>query len=685
VLESKINRPETAVRIGYVPEIDGLRALAVIAVMLFHLDASYLPGGFTGVDIFFVISGFVVTSSLADHQSKNLISLLSFFYARRLVRIMPALLVMLITTIIFTNLFIPDAWLSQNMDRSGYAAFLGVSNIVLATASDGYFSPRSSFNPFTHTWSLGIEEQFYLIFPFLIYWHHRRNARFASPKPVIYAVGLITLGSLLACFVIARINHSWAFYLIPARFWELGVGMLLRLTLPYWREALTSGRSTAVGGAGMLLVGVSLVIPEGPTFPFPLGLLPVLGTAALIATVCTPGSVLMGRFFGATPLVYVGLRSYSLYLWHWPIYVLMRWTYGLETLAQQIVAITLTIALGLASYSFVETPIRRGNFVRKLPSGRVVLAMLLLVGVSLTGAGAINRVGDRFSLTALRDRASWYADDRHPLPDKIDRCGVVKTKESLAGGDVGIFSPTRCRPRQRVVAIGDSHNLAYTPLYRSYVASTGNEVTYYFKSTCGYLYLNFERHEETCKVYYLALRKVIASLGPSDILFLPTLRLNRLIQPFGPETLQQRSPEDHAEGMAAARAILRLATAKGAAVVFEAPKPVLPAPPFRCVDWFNRNNPICSGGLQIDRTRIEAMRRWHLDAMGHLAGEFPRVSIWDPLPVLCPGTRCHAMVHGQPLYFDGDHVSGYANDLLLLSFSRSLQFASRPVSSINGD
>ncbi len=665
--------------VGYLPGIDGLRAIAVSAVMLFHLDPTYLPGGFTGVDVFFVISGFVVTGSLLNRNFQDLRSLLVYFYARRLVRIMPALVVMLLFTGLLTQLFIPDGWLSKGLRTSGLAAFVGASNIALAFGEDGYFAPRSGFNPYTHTWSLGVEEQFYFIFPFLLYLGQRTRSSSGSSRLAIGIITSVTTASLVTCYFMANINHGWAFYLIPARFWELGSGMLLCMTLPRWRAMLVNQYISAlVTACGVILVAVGFYIPEEPNFPFPLGIIPVAGTAALIAATCTPQATMFKHILGSAPLLYIGRRSYSLYLWHWPIYVIMRWTIGLSTYEEHCSAIVLTTVFALGSYRWIERPTREAQYVKSLPSYRIVAISLFGIGAATSSAWLLDRVGNRIKLTATANRADWYADGSHPIPVGVDRCGIKVNRGTFAGGAVVTYRPAHCRSSTRVVAIGDSHNLAYVPLYRNLVASTGMEVTYYFKSGCGYLYLNKPQKAPNCAHYYIALNSVILGSHPSDIIFLPSLRLNWLIRPFGPaDTSKVASAHDKAAGMQAARAILNITAKTGAAVLFEAPKPLLPAPPFRCADWFNRANDICKGGLSIERGRIEAMRAWHMAAMRSLSEQYPRVGIWDPLPTLCPETKCRAFRNGRPLFFDGDHVSGYAGDLLLDSFSERVATAAK--------
>src|SRR5690554_3169726 len=157
----------------YVPAIDGLRAIAVLAVMVYHLNTSWLPGGFAGVDVFFVISGYVVSRSLVGRTGESFGQFLAGFYSRRIRRIIPALIVCLLVTSLFTVLFIPESWLSSTIRQVGLYAFFGLSNLALVWYQDDYFSPRAEFNPFVHTWSLGVEEQFYFIFPVLMFFWFR--------------------------------------------------------------------------------------------------------------------------------------------------------------------------------------------------------------------------------------------------------------------------------------------------------------------------------------------------------------------------------------------------------------------------------------------------------------------------------------------------------------------------------
>jgi peptidoglycan/LPS O-acetylase OafA/YrhL len=671
--------------LGYIPAVDGLRALAVSSVILFHLWPWVLPGGYTGVDIFFVISGFVVTGSMTGRRFETLGNFLTYFYARRLVRIMPALGAMLIAAILATNLFVPDAWLSRSVPQTGIAAFFGLSNVALATDNDTYFGPQAGYNPFTHTWSLGVEEQFYLLFPFLLYPYQRLQARI-SERRLLWLVGGLTLGSFAIAAILLTQPQRFAFYLIFPRFWELGVGMLLCLTLDRWRPWIGTLGATQRGGlmlASLALIGAGLAMPPTGLFPFPLALLPVLGTAGLIATVRALPRSPATRVFGFRPFVVVGQLSYSLYLWHWPVFVLFRWTIGLETLPLALAALGLAIALATLSYYFIEQPLRTNSRIAAMPRPLVVKGALACVaGAGLAGL-LIFLLHDRISLSVTSDHRAWYAETNRTLDPAQTHCRVTEDVTSFAGGKVTSWTPSQCKMRPAgfsVFAIGDSHNTAYAPDYRQLAADLGVTVHSWFRAGCPFLRLNDAIVARAkCDDYDAALiAEMRAKAKPGDVIFLPGLRVARLINQFvNDHDIDNAMPTSVSpQTFAATQATLAQLAGTGAKIVFEAPKPLFRSPPFRCSDWFNRNNPICRGGLTIARAELEARRRPVLDAMNRLADAQPALAVWDPFTLLCPGDECDAMPGGVPLFFDGDHLSGSGNDLVYPSLRDAIVRAS---------
>ena len=667
--------PQPGARIGYIPAIDGLRAVAVISVIVYHLWPAALPGGFNGLYIFFVISGFVVTGSMAGKSFDSLKELLLAFYARRLMRIMPALVAMLLAAVLATQLFVPDAWLSNSVSVTGKLAFAGLSNIALGVDSDTYFGPQAGYNPFTHTWSLGVEEQFYLFFPFLLY---RRQT---NERGVIRLVAILSASSLLLCGALAFVDAKIAFFFIFTRFWELGAGMLLCLTLERWKPWVAAKGGMLIPVALVLVAG-GLVIPKIATTPFPFAVLPVFGTVALIAVVCALPASPVTRALAVRPMVGVGRLSYSLYLWHWPVFVLFRWTVGLETLPLQLAALSLAISLATASYFLVEQPLRSSRRIAAAPRGRVVAFTLSGVAVSALAGIAMFAMHDQLTLSVTRDHAAWYADARHPLNGDLATCTVREQVTSFAGGKETAWTPQDCKQAPAgftLYTVGDSHNLAYSPNYRQLAAELGVPVHAWVKAGCPILKLT-ESHASRprCKAFYDAL---FAELGrrakTGDVLFMPSLRLTRLTNQFegDRDTLNPRPDTVSPESRAEAQTIFTKLTARGLGLVIEQPKPTFRSPPFRCSDWFNRNNPICHG-LTMPRAELLARQKPVSDAIAAIAANQPGVFVWEPFPVLCPHETCDAQPGGVPLFFDGDHLSGAGNDLLYPGFRGAVQAAS---------
>lgn len=663
---------------GYFPAVDGLRALAVLTVMTFHLDEKILRGGFVGVDIFFVISGFVITRSIWNLCFRSIWELQRHFYARRLARIVPALLVCLVVTGTAYVLFIPRAWLSESIRDVAVAAFFGVSNIVLALQTDSYFAPRSAFNPFTHTWTLGVEEQFYLLFPFLMFFggSSERRGRWLVPIVAALCVASLIIGAL-------QMTSQWrfAFYMLPARYWELGLGMLLALTLDKWGPKLAAQprAGLALSIAGLSAVAAALLFTSAGLFPFPWVLAPVIGSACLIAVAVARPHDLLARLFGWAPVVFVGRISYSLYLWHWPVDTLMRWTVGLDAWVMKAVAFFATFALAIASYYSVEKPVRlwrRQHATRPFVfiGASVAASVMLALFCSI-----LFDHKDRLSISQTRDAAVWYPAAELVQPTRAG-CTLNQSVRQLAGVRIESSRPQGCgtpaHPGVLAVA-GDSHAWAYARMLREYEYATGREVRLYTLPECAMISLQ-ETTVADCKAMESAVAADLgATLGPHDIAFLPSLRVPRYGDQWG------NVREDAAEGGARATALtpsdprdlLRRIRAHGAHVLFEGPTPVFRAPPFRCADWFDAHNPICVGGTDVPRAELEGRRAAPLAQMRRLALANAGVSVWDPFPVLCPDVTCSAFRAGKPLFFDGDHLSGAGDDLLLASFTETMERA----------
>jgi peptidoglycan/LPS O-acetylase OafA/YrhL len=688
---------------GYIPEIDALRAVAVIAVMVFHLNEAWLPGGYTGVDVFFAISGYVISSSILGHPSRQLPTFLLRFYARRVLRIIPALLVCLFVTAVATALFIPDSWLSHSNFQTAKFAFLGLSNIALMRTDDAYFDPRVEFNPYTHTWSLGIEEQFYVVFPTLFFiWMAYRFAVKGGRVAASAILPILLLVSLAYCAYITTHNPLHAYYGLGSRFWELAAGALLfqlHTVLPAWKRWGSASVRAAEATLSAILVLTAFFFTPARDFPYPWAIATILGTIGLIDGLLSDAGrrLSSAQIFRSTALVWIGKRSYSLYLWHWPVYVLLRWTVGLASWPSRVIAVTVVVFLAMASYRFVERParyLRATTDRRRLVVVAAAVAAVLAVG-KLAGQIAMRQTSLSLSVTA-KQPGLWHPEEWIPKRSAdAGLCRVISESRSLrSGGRVETYKPAGCVGETSTATLfvtGNSHALAYITLL-SKLASTGKyKVEVYHLTGCGFLSLSEPIGRETadCQRFYREIEGDILRDGRvGDVLFLPSLRLPRFgdqwasfpeaearKQVFGTEATRLRD-----SAVTEAPPILKPLLDAGINVVLEAPKPIFRAPAYRCADWFNKNNPICAPGLTVRRDELLEYRRPMLEAMKTLAHADARIAIWDPFDTLCPGEECRSVMGGVPVFFDGDHLSGAANEMLYPGFTRFLMQTRTPSS-----
>ena len=362
----------------YRKEIDGLRALAVIPVILFHGGFSWLSGGYVGVDIFFVISGYLITSIILKEKEANTFTIIGF-YERRARRILPALFF-----IIF--LCLPFAWfllLPNELKEFGESiiSITFFSSNILFWQSSGYFAADAELIPLLHTWSLAVEEQFYVIFPLLmiIFWKLGK----------VWLVGIVSLIALLS---LGLTEWGWRqfpdanFYLIPTRAWELMIGALLAFYLYY--KTQTSGIICHIGsllGLGLIIYSI-IAFDESIPFPSLYAVLPTVGAALII--LFTIPSTLVYHILSTRIMVGIGLISYSAYLWHYPLFVFAR-IYSLDELSITIVCLLSISSLLLAYFSwrFIERPFRnKQRFTRKqiFTSSIIASVLLILVGAAFT-------------------------------------------------------------------------------------------------------------------------------------------------------------------------------------------------------------------------------------------------------------------------------------------------------------
>jgi peptidoglycan/LPS O-acetylase OafA/YrhL len=361
----------------------------VLAVFIFHLDHRWLPEGFVGVDVFFVISGYLITSIILKQCRAGTFSLWEF-YQRRIARIFPAFFTVAVATLLGAAV----VYTPQDLASAGanfVAAALSVANLKFMLQGD-YLALSPDAQPFLHFWSLAVEEQFYLLFPWLFLLLHQR-----TPRHLPLVLWILTLGSLATCLIVTSARPGWAFYLLPTRAWELGAGCLVAVLAATPAEAKGRPRWRAwLPAVGLILIAVSfLIVPAGPQFHGAWAMLPVAGAVAVILP-CSASSILATKGLSFRPLVLLGRMSYSLYLWHWPVFSLVDYHFYLASEpVRLLLKISLSFLAAILSFIFIENPARRFLNQRKMRGFSfaclaVAVAVCIPVGASIRKASYIN-------------------------------------------------------------------------------------------------------------------------------------------------------------------------------------------------------------------------------------------------------------------------------------------------------
>ena len=362
-----------SIRVKYKSEIDGLRAFAVISVILNHTSSEILPNGFLGVDIFFVISGFVLTLSFEGKKNTNFVQFFLSFFHRRIKRLFPALIIFsLITGILIT--FVDP--LPQSSHMTGITGLLGFSNLYLLKQSTDYFANESILNPFTHTWSLDVEEQFYLLFPFFIWFSGFSRKKYFGEKILLISMVFFSTISFVF-YVFLNINFPISsYFLMPSRFWEMGIGCILFIL--YKKNNNFIQKISSIPSAVILLsILIVMMIPQGNIL-FNTTIVVFL-TSLLILSI--KEETFVYKLFNNNIIKHIGLISYSLYLWHWTVLSIGTWTIGINKWTIPLLY-SLMYCLAFLSYKYVEQPFRNNILFEK--KWKLFISSFLSLFVSAT-------------------------------------------------------------------------------------------------------------------------------------------------------------------------------------------------------------------------------------------------------------------------------------------------------------
>jgi peptidoglycan/LPS O-acetylase OafA/YrhL len=567
----------------HLPAIDGLRAIAVLAVVAYHAGLP-VPAGFVGVDVFFVISGYVITRMLAaEIAATGRVDLLAF-YARRVRRILPALLAMVAAVMGAAVVLLTNEGVA-GIAHSAKAAIGVTANLYFMNSTGGYFDQAAADMPLLHTWSLSVEEQFYLLWPLLLLLRRK------------WLMPALVAGSLVFAEWLRHVDAGAAFYQMPARAWELGAGALIAYAAPRpirWLAPL-----------GLAVLAGAVVYPL-PAFPG-VGALPaVLGASAVLYAI-HGGAVV--PVLETRPVRYVGLASYSLYLWHWPVLVFWRLTH----IDPPSVPVSLALCLaagGLAalSYRWVETPFRRLQWPTYRVVGSGVAACLAAIMATSTVA---------------HPRAAAHAPDP------------------------ALFVPANVAPSMGVW--GDSHAGMWRPVIASMAHREHRGALYLDYTACPPV-IGDAPVEAGCKRHN---ERAIQQLQGFDTVLI-SVRWLALFNTM-PRGFEGLYPDDAAsvDRMTAGmeRAIADLHARR---ILLVGPVPQLRASAERC---------LASGApdrCAMTRSQFEALAAAPRRFMTAMATKYPNVEIIDPEPFLCGNVLCPVSRYGVTLYADDDHISAAA-------------------------
>jgi peptidoglycan/LPS O-acetylase OafA/YrhL len=640
----------------YRPEVDGLRAVAVLAVLGFHAFPQYVPGGFVGVDVFFVISGYLISGIILRNLARSQFSLTDF-YVRRARRILPALAVVLASCLLFGAwVLLPDEF--TNLGKHTMAAAAFVANLAFWRES-GYFAPAAELEPLLHLWSLGIEEQFYLLWPvlLLLVWRRRIN--------LVLAIAVLSAGSFALNLILVDTHMTSAFYLPLSRFWELGLGSLLAAMELHskpraeQRESATprshwypaQAISPMLPIAGMVLIGMAIVSFDTHTpFPGVAALLPTLGTVCVIAA---PGHAWFSRkVLSHRALVFVGLISYPLYLWHWPV---LSFLAILESATPAVylraAGVLFSVILAVLTFRFVEIPIRTYRHTRV--SGALVSATAtaglagLLVFAQQGFPGRF--IGD---VTAIR---------QGPGEDTLCRESIPESRDS------NYCRRTTAQP-PAVAFLGDSQAQG---VYEGAISTLGADkpMVLLGRGGCAPV-LNVQpspaaydsdQHREACNATWTAFVDYVRKTRP-PVVVLTGDGARFFAEPAGGSKPHTPGTQQDERAFEAGLDSLVAALQPSSRVIYLLEIPTFDSPPSCLLRPIRLPGSTCSP--QVPREALAASRARYTETVRKIQREHPDLTVIDSIPSLCGAKSCSQVSRGQILYSDKMHLSPAGGRLL---------------------
>ena len=649
-------------RAHFRPDIEGLRAVAILAVLLFHVGVPLADGGFVGVDVFYVISGFLITGLLLrEGEETGKVDLIRF-YARRMRRLLPAALLVIVVTLALSAIIIGSPLRLQEIAGDAAAAAFYVANFRFGLEATDYLAVEAP-SPLLHYWSLGVEEQFYLVWPLLLL----VATRILSLRWIGLFFLVLAAGSFGLSLYWTETLPEWAFYSPVTRVWELAAGALIAvgfLRIPKRLPGWIGGIAVLAGLA--LIVASVVLISEEMQFPGLVALLPVLGaTLVIVGGVNSP--TLPGRIILGNPLSrYLGRISYSLYLWHWPLLILIPLQLGTDELGVRLVLAGVAVVLAALSTELVERPFRRSSTLNLRSRLSLELGLTGSVGVGVAAllmSGAIALPTDIpvpalqqdpvvVELTGVRnDLPAPYGDECH-----IREWKVKKLQDDCVYGDPD--------GDKTAMLIGDSHGVMWQPALHEYARQQGWRLEVHTKGGCPVIRVpvfkrDISREYKECYDWRERLRKHIRKTQP-EVVF---MGLSRDYELWDEGRIKQAS-EYPTYWQGKLVEMLNVLDNNAGRVVLLAETPAFNYDPVDCLADPDIRN--------CDRPKSLALDSEYA-ALECAAAEITDVERFSINELLCPDTTCPVVIDGMTVYRDEDHVTATYMEHLATPIGRMLE------------
>lgn len=616
-------------QVAYRPDIDGMRAIAVLSVVLFHIKKSLMPGGYAGVDIFFVISGYLITLLIYGQITAGTFTF-SDFYKRRINRIAPALFV-LIAGVSAIGLFIlSPADLTRTFKSATYSS-VGLSNIFFWREYGSYFSSGIDEAPLLHTWSLSVEEQFYVIWPLILLIVARLRPAYRNS-----VIGIGVFAALVLSELGTRNAASASYYLLPTRFFELLIGGALAIYFFHRKAPLGERMSNILGASGLVLTFGSLYfLNEKVSFPGLNALYPCMGAAFLIAAGENTNS-LTARLLAFKPLVSVGLISYSFYLWHWPLIAFTHYLGIPIDVLTGTALFLLSMGLGWASWKFVELPFRRsgGTMLFRSVVGYRYLVPVAAIVLAFVGVSQSQGVPGRFD-PRVPQYERIIATAPNELRPECHSSTFFYDRKPAASCLLG--APNK---EPEVLLIGDSFANHFTGMIDILAKNDQVAVRDYTMDGClpvkGMGFGAQESYARKCKARNNFAYDYISASKYKYV----------ILAGSWPVTGTREEFAALGKGLDDAISTVIAAGAKPIIILANESTGNANCPVRRLL---SRSTANCDKKQEAHQIRD--------DLFAELKVKFPEISFVDPNQAICDGGICHSMLEGTPLYRDGDHLN----------------------------